>query len=302
MRRATDRSSEEGFTLVEMIVSIVVGGILVALVAMFGRWQIQSYFDVSARTELADGADTALRRIGRELQSALPNSVRVTLSGTGSFLEYVPIATAGRYRADVGLSGTENILDFADAGDTSFEILGPPINIASGQQLVIYNLGIPHPAGTYSGSDVYQGDNRRSIPAAGVGNSLTTVNFTKRTAPSNLPLPFASPANRFHIVGGPVSFECAPNAADPAAGQIIRRWCYAFQDSQPTGGFGALSPYTGCAAVQSAVLVNNVASCSISYDGSPALQRNGLVSLNLTLSANGEAVNLLHQVEVLNTP
>ena len=51
MRPCTE-SRAAGFTLVEMIVSIVVAGVLLALVGMFGRWQIQSYFDLSSRVPL----------------------------------------------------------------------------------------------------------------------------------------------------------------------------------------------------------------------------------------------------------
>lgn len=297
MRRATDRLFQAGVTLIEMIIAIVVGGILVSMVGMFGRWQIQSYFDVASRAALTDSADTALRRIARDLQGALPNSVRV--SADSHFLEFVPIGDAGRYRAEPNLSGTGNILNFTQAADNSFDVLGPPVTILPGQQLVVYNLGISAPSSTYSGTDVYEGDNRRTIPAANTG-TLSTVTFTPRTTPSSLPLPFASPANRFHIVGGPVSYQCAPNPANPSAGQIIRHWCYDFQAAQPAGF--SLTPYSGCGTVQSAVLVDNVSSCTITYDNSPALQRNGLVTINLTLSANGENVNLLQQVEILNTP
>src|SRR5574343_2009528 len=99
-----------GFTLVEMIVSIVIAGILVSMVAMFGRRQVDAYIDVGNRAQLSDEADTALRRIARDLQSALPNSVRLDVSH--NFLEFVPIRDAGRYRADVGAGGTGNILDF----------------------------------------------------------------------------------------------------------------------------------------------------------------------------------------------
>lgn len=298
MRPATDRRLQSGVTLIEMIVAIVIGGILVAMVAMFGRWQIQSYFDVSNRAALTDAADTALRRISRDLQAALPNSVRVTENGTSQFLEFVPIADAGRYRADRFLSGTSlvgDILDFTSATDDTFQVLGPPVTIEANQQLVVYNLGIPALSGT-SGSDVYQGYNRRQIPA-GTSGTLSTVTF----APAGRPLPFASPANRFHVVSSPVSYECAPDAANPAAGRIIRHWCYDFLPAQPTGF--SLSGYSGCGdSAKSAVLVDNVAACTITYQGAPALQRNGLVSISLSLSANGETVNLLHQVEVLNTP
>lgn len=280
MRRATDFCrffpADRGFTLVEMIISIVIAGILVSMVAMFGRGQINAYLDVTARAELSDAADTALRRIARDLQSALPNSVR---NDAPAFLEFVPIRDAGRYRADVDNAGAGNILDFGSTTDNSFDILGPPVTIRAGDQLVIFNLGQP-------GSDVYSttpATSRRAISTA--PGTVSSLQFTLGAAP-NQQFPLASPQNRFQIVGGPVTYECA-------GAQLIRRWGYGFQDVQPQA-FGALG---GSAAV----LVDNVSNCSFSY--APAvLQRNGLVVLSLSLTRNGETVQLLHQVDVLNTP
>jgi MSHA biogenesis protein MshO len=72
---------------------------------------------------------------------------------------------------------------------------------------------------------------------------------------------------------------------------VLRHSGYAFAGAQPTAFAGATS----------AVLVGDVTACSFSY--SPAvLQRNGLVVLRLTLTRNGESVELLYQVDVLNTP
>ena len=72
MRRDIDFSSifpvDRGFTLVEMIISIVITGIVVSMMAIFGRNQINAYMDVGNRAELSDAADTALRRIARDLQ------------------------------------------------------------------------------------------------------------------------------------------------------------------------------------------------------------------------------------------
>lgn len=277
MRRVPDSSStlrvQCGFTLVEMIVSIVITGVIVAIVAIFGRQQVDAYLDVGNRAELSDAADTALRRIARDLQSALPNSVRV--DATGRYLEFVPISDAGRYRADFGGGATDNPLDFGSSTDNSFDVLGPPVTISAGEQLVIFNLGL-------TGSDVYVGNNRK---AATAGTNLQTVTFTVGAAQ----FPFPSPQNRFQIVAQPVSYVC-----DPVAGTIVRRTVYGFRDPQPTTNLGALG-------ATSAVLVDNVAACAFSYS-SGALQRNGLAVLRLTLTRNGESVELLHQVEVLNTP
>ena len=64
MRRDIDFSAifpvDRGFTLVEMIISIVITGIVVSMVAIFGRNQINAYIDVGNRAELSDAADTAL--------------------------------------------------------------------------------------------------------------------------------------------------------------------------------------------------------------------------------------------------
>lgn len=272
MRRAIDLPAQAGFTLVEMIVSIVIAGILVALVGMFGRWQIQSYLDVSSRAGLADAGDTAIRRITRDLQSALPNSVRV--DATGNFLEFIPIKDAGRYRAAGGTSDFP--LDFGSGATASrFDVLGPGVTIEAGDQIVVYNLGLP-------GSNAYENGNSRHAPNV-TGSGLSQVASATAFA-----FPFASPANRFQVVGNPVTYEC-----DRVNGVIRRHTGYGFNATQPTG-FGSGDP----------ILVDSLSpasGCAFAYTPG-ALQRNGIVSIKLTLSANGESVSLMNQVEVLNTP
>lgn len=276
MRRASDfrpLGVARGFTLVEMIIAIVITGILVAMVSMFGRRQIDSYLDIANRAELSDAADTALRRISRDLQSALANSVR---NDSANFLEFVPIQDAGRYRADIGGGAGDDPLEFGNNSDGSFDVFGPPVTIGSGEQLVIFNLG-------QDGSDVYAGTSRRSATA---GANLTKVTFV----PAGTQFPLASPQNRFQIVGTPVTYECAADATNPANGRLVRHW-----------GYGWAQPPAFGTGTQSAVLVGNVAACSFSY-ASGVLQRNGMVVIRLTLTRNDESVELLHQVDVLNTP
>lgn len=281
MRPVFDRAARfrhGGVTLVEMIIAIAVTGILLALVGMFTRNQITSYFDVVNRTDLADGADTALRRIARELQGALPNSVRSTTDAAGnSYLEFVPIHDAGRYRAQSGGGAGDDWISFTDTSDNSFDVLGPPVAVQAGDSLVIYNLGIP-------GADVYAGTTSRPLVGAG---SLQKITYTVGASQ----FPFASPQNRFQIVGGPVTYRCSPNAANPDQGTITRNWGYGVALNQPTN----------LTAASSAVLVAGVSGCQLVYTPG-ALERNGLVSMRLVLTRNGESVTLLHQVDVMNTP
>lgn len=279
MPRATRQAYfVRGMTLIEMIIVIVISGVLVAFVSLFGQSQVAAYVDTANRSTLADAADTALRRITRELQSALPNSVRAS----GAFLEFVPVRDGGRYRVAQTPLGVGDILDIDAPADTTFDLIGPPVSTVVGDRLVIYNLG-------QLDSDVYAGSSSRALSTIGV--SLTTLTYV------GVKFPFGSPQHRFQIVGGPVTYEC-----DLVARVLRRRWCYNFQAAQPLV-FGGLPvhPDPACVAEQSAVLVGSVDACIIAYTPG-VLTRNGLVTVALTLGENGESVTLRHQVEILNAP
>ena len=275
MRR---RCSEKGFTLVEAIVVIVITGIIASMVAVFIRSPIDAYVDTARRAMLSDIADTAARRIARDLQGALPNSVRVV--GSPQFLEFVPIIAAGRYRAEVGAAASDDPLSFTDGSDNSFDVLGPAVTVPAGSSLVVYNLGIP-------GADVYEAGSavRR---AAAVGNNLSKITFTA----TGDPLLFASPGRRFQIVGTPVSYVC-----DMATGTLWRYSSYAFQASQPV----SLVTFDGLAGATRAALATRLSGCSFAYGPGP-LQHNALVSMTLSFAQDGETVTLQHQVNVDNLP
>lgn len=280
-RGASDmRKRQHGFTLVEAIVVMVLTGIIASVVAVFIVRPVQGYFDSARRAEMTDTADTALRRIGRDVRLALPNSVRV--SADHKVLEFLPTSGGGRYRVDYG-DGTENILDFT-AADTSFEILGDGISFSSGDQIVIYNLGI-------EGADAYAGNttashNRRAYSGT-TGSAVTTVNIT-----STQPFPLDSPSHRFHIVNTPVTYLCDTSA------RTLRRYSgYAISPTQPT---------SFSSGVTNALLAQNVSSCYFSYDPGVS-ERNGLVTLTLGISetnqsGNTETVTLYHEVHVSNVP
>ncbi|ARU32840.1 hypothetical protein CAP31_04505 [Sulfuriferula sp. AH1] len=258
---------QRGFTLIEAIVVITITAIIAAVVAVFIRAPVQGYFDSVRRAELTDTADTAVRRIGRDLHLALPNSVRVTTNGSAYYLEFLLTSGGGRYRADT----PGDPLDFTTA-DTGFDVLGPPVTTTAGEMVAIYNLGI-------TGADAYAGDNTSAITGTLGGASNIPI------APKQFP--FASPSNRFQIIQYPVTYAC-----DPAAGTLTRYWNYPISAAQPTG-FGSSS---------GALLAKNVSACSFSYTQQVVTQRAGLVSATLQLSQNGESVNLYYEAHVSNAP
>lgn len=272
------QSSERGFTLVELIMVIVITGIVGGMVAMFIRAPIQQYTDVVRRTDMTDIADTALRRITRDLRLALPNSVRVTgtCNGTATCLiEFLPTAGGGRYRA----GGGGNELDFT-AADTSFDVLGAMPAMAVGDQIVVYNLGI-------SGANAYAGDNRTTVSAPPVG---TVANITSKL------FPFDSPGHRFHVITTPVTYVCAP-VAGGIGGTLRRYQGYAIQAAQPANV--AAAPLS---TANSALLATNVSSCLFTYDANVVAQRSGLVTMHLGITKDSEAVMLYSAAHVSNQP
>ena len=98
---------------------------------------------------LSDIADTALRRMGRELHAALPNSVRVS----GNYIEFLPTTMGGRYRKERDCTAvcTGDALSFT-AADISFDVIGSlPRAPAIGEEIVIYNTA---PFYVYAGNNV----------------------------------------------------------------------------------------------------------------------------------------------------
>ena len=267
------RNKASGFTLTEAVMVIVITGILAGMVAVFIRAPVQGFFDTARRAALVDIADTALRRISRDLREALPNSVRV--SGTG--LEFLHVRSAGRYREQViptgGAGAPGDILDF-NSVDTTFDVLGPTVNVQSGDSVVVYNLGIPGTASAYDTSPL----TTRRVAVAPFGASLSNVAVSSAAA-----LPFSSPARRFQVIDTPVSYVCS--------GTQMRRY----------SGYAITAPQAVPPAGTGALIADKIASCSFVYAAGPT-QRDALITLGLNLTDGGETVSLIYQVHVSNVP
>jgi len=277
-----------GFTMIEMIVVIVITGIIAGAVAVFIRLPVQGYVDAARRAEMTDIADAALRRMGRDLRLALPNSVRIT--DGGATLEFLLTRTGGRYRVADNGAGSGDFLDFTQ-NDSSFDQFGP-LATGTGQSivnnrdlLVVYNLGI-------SGANAYAGDNTATIsgtspPTIGVPllANETRIYFAAKK------FPFESPGARFQVVEGPVTYAC-----DTTTGKLTRYWAYAISTTQPPAATLAAS-----SAASRALVATNVSACVFDY--TPGVTaRGGVVALTLKIAESGESAQLYHEVHVSNVP
>ena len=303
-------TSQRGFTLVEMIVVIVITGIIGGIVAMFIRAPVQGYVDSARRADMSDVADTALRRIARDLHTAVPNSVRMNAADP-TYVEFLPTRDGGRYRVDPGtgalcngVPGNTNgdALDFDQLDglnhvDTCFEIVGSAMDFNANDSIVVGSTqsdgSLPYQAVT-SVTGV-----RRLIAAAGVGTGLHTVIIASTVAfPSTSE--FDVDGHRFEVVPADqqaVTYACinmqngALDANGDGQGTLNRYWNYGFNDAQrPPAALG----------VSGSPLANNVSACNFVYD--PNSRNNSLLAVQLTITRGKESVTLYHEIHINNTP
>lgn len=285
---------------------MVVTGILAGIMVLFIRRPVQNYTDAAARAELTDAADLALRRMARELRSALPNSVRLTVNNGVWWLEFIPTISGGRYLSVEANTVNGTPLSFTNPVAAPFHVVGPMPTPAltfspagANNYIVIYNLG---PGFSNVGADAYFRDNLARVTNANPGDrTISYERYKDGDAPGNKINPFAStnpntsPGQRFQVVTEPVTFRCQGLAN--GRGTLTRSVAANFLAVQPTP-----------TAAAGNLMANNVVACNFSVNGF-GTQQSSLIGLNLALGRpdiNGgnavETITLTHQVQVDNTP
>jgi len=281
---------QSGFTLVEMIMVIVITGIIGGIVAIFLKAPIQQYTDVARRADMTDIADTALRRMARDIRTAVPNSIRTVNcpAAASSCVEFLPTKAGGRYRANAdstddvcpGAASDDDVLSFA-AADTCFEILGHQINFAANDYIVI---------GSTQSDGVPPYDQTAGILRAytGAGGNVSRVDMS---GAAQFPAFAELPGQRFLVVPGDqqaVTYSCEGAGIVNGDGTgALRRY----------SGYGFNNP---SAATGGAVLADKLEVCDIGYDAGN--QRNGLVDVRLRITRSNERVSLYHVIHVNNVP
>ena len=94
-----------------------------------------------------------------------------------------------------------------------------------------------------------------------------------------------SPGQRVFFVAAPISYVC-----NPATGAIVRHTGYGFDLAQQA------SP-----SLNGVPVITQLSGCSMIYTAGTS-QRGGILSVEITIDDDGEAINLLHQIHVVNVP
>jgi MSHA biogenesis protein MshO len=278
-----------GFTLIELVITIAVGSVVVAFMAMFIVMPMNAYTAQTRRAALVDESDSALRFMARDLRSALPNSVRTAVSGSVTAIELLATGDGARYQDSGPVTNPALALDFT-APDAAFATTVPFTQLtlpwsSNAYYLSIYNVGVP-------GANAYQMAN--VITPAGTTIAITAgAAANQNLVTLNPPFQFAygSPEKRVYLVSGPVSYLC-----DTSSGTLTRYTGYPIQSTEPTSA-AALSS-VGAA---SGLIASNVSACTFSYSSGTA-QRNALATLTVQVTQSGESVQLLNEVQVVNAP
>ncbi|MCL5798667.1 MAG: hypothetical protein M1574_00885 [Gammaproteobacteria bacterium] len=127
-----------------------------------------------------------------------------------------------------------------------------------------------------------------TLPPTTASISSPTITITAGTPEDHVAInpafrfAYPSPDDRVYLVSGPVSWFC-----DPALGTLRRDSGYPIQATEPvSSSAGTLE-------------ADHVSACSFDYDPGTA-QRNGLLTVTLSLSENGETITLVREMQVLN--
>ncbi|MDH5784289.1 MAG: prepilin-type N-terminal cleavage/methylation domain-containing protein [Chromatiales bacterium] len=273
-------SRARGFTLIEMIMTLVVLAILGTVLAPVIGNAIQSLSENRARTDLISTGRLALERLARELREAVPNSITILAAGGG--IEFLHSRSGGRYIAlEDQLPGGAFSLSarrFAK-NHLSSELYSalPPLALSGGELLV---LGNGTPLELRSGVSSVS---LNSVIATALVSDGTTEGSVLQFAPHLFPND--SPGKHYFVTDG---------GHDVGLSGSTLYW----------HRYNGLSDYNGAADWNSgsAILLEGVN--SILFDYAPGVGHSaGIVRIQLQIShpqRTDETITLYHEVHLRN--
>jgi MSHA biogenesis protein MshO len=281
MRSFTLKAPHRGFTMVEMVVAITIGGIVIGFMAMFLTAPVTSYFAQTRRAQLVDGAESLSRHLTRDIKTALPTSVRQGVNGAN--FRVIQMITLERT-----VDGVESSVRYDPAtlttgpgGDASINILGQYISDATAFD-------------DFPAARVAIGAFNSNPYGAGVLSAIGNVRVAS-TLPDSATVTFQasvftsqSPSNRLFMTSGTVAYLC-----DIPARTLTR------YDGFPIVANIALHDTTAelnAASTASSVIARDVRACTFVITPPTAAIPRGQVSIRVTLNSNGELLHVFEQV------
>ena len=286
-------NKQSGFTLVEIIIVISIMGIIGGLSSMIIGRSLDSYAALERRTDLQTSIRLAVERISRELRHALPHSICVhdgtnCVGSAENRLYFIPVRESGRYQDRPGTYTApppiqRERLPVSPQSDDRFDVLSTNgsnrLDAESGNWVVIYNI---------NNTDIYTAPNNirnqiNTIVQKDINNTAATtddidqIQFTGNQSFSN-----HSPTRRFHIIEN---------------NNVTLFYLDGTNLYRDTTTFS--SPNTQTETPR--LLMENVQACTFTYTPG-SQQRAGLLRIDITISIQGEQIQVIHNAHVYNTP
>ncbi|HGF7225202.1 TPA: PilW family protein [Vibrio cholerae] len=258
---------QRGFTLIEMVISIILLAVVGLFLGSVIRQGLSIYVDSSAREALIQQGRFVTERLGRELREAVPNSVLVA----NGCIEFLPIVNSALYIE-------------LPVEDGPFRLLLINKQLTEGQRLVVFPRNavelLGYPLGAMEEQEQWARIEEQEFELDET-NALTMIDVDI-SAENGFSL--HSPARRVYIYENPVAF-CYQD------GRIYRYANYGFERED-------LPPSTFSTVV---LMAENLSQASFEV-AKPELQRNGLIKIELTFEDRGEKVEFVHNALIYNTP
>jgi MSHA biogenesis protein MshO len=290
------RPRQSGFTLIELVVSLVLTAIVISFAVMFLSAPVDTYFAQTRRSEMVSAADAIKRTMTNDLRRAVPNSVRIRVAGTRAIVEMLRAEDPVLFY-DPGPVGRQ--LDHT-AADSQFDLLGKldagfprgtGAPLPAEFHLVIGNGG--NAAGNAYGLT-------RVSPPNGTTITLGAGTATEDQVTLNPPFWFRLPSQkqRVYLVRTPVSYIC--NTA--ANVRALRR----YENYPITAGIPTTEASPQLAGATTSVIAGDVSSCTLRCQNgvTPPCTTALVVDIMLSRAANGgnEIMHVFTQHPVDNTP
>jgi MSHA biogenesis protein MshO len=315
--------SSQGFTIIEIVVTIVIAGIIGIGLVSYISDSADSLNDASRRSKMASAGRTAVDRIALELHNALPRSIRVLPDNIGALgstgdqcIEFIPVRAATNYINP----------SFSGGGTDTFDVIGfePSLEGISGVFAVIFP--------TNNTAILYDGDNFDDVidldddydewpnfptrrPIQEISDITDTdLNISVVTLVKPHRFRRRSPTERFFVVEQPVSF-CV------VGDKLYRYSDYGFFATQQqqeeeatvcdvtvTDPDRCLPDYAAISASPPRIktlIADNLAhdDTALAFDiGTQSLARNSLVKILLKLDSEGDTLVLNHEVLTRSVP